>query len=130
MSKKMIVVKEEGKIQTICFAFNDILEMTKENGELVAMFSELVKVNERVNGKKEKYHFEYLDEDSDKIKDYFNDIMNGKVNKLVEKGTMLDFLYGYIKTNFPKYTDVPGLSVANKAKLIINEYKLNNKTRR
>lgn len=130
MLKKMIVVKEVGKTQKICFTFNGILEMTKENGELVAMFSELVKINEKVNGIKEKYHFEYLAEDSDKIKDYFNDIMNGKVDKIVEKGTMIDFLYGYIKTNFPKYTDVPGLTVANKAKLIINEYKLNSKIRR
>ena len=122
MSKNMVIVRELNKKEEICFLLEDVLEMNKENSELAFLFSKIVEIN----NKGEKYHVAYVENNGDEVKDYFNSLLAGKQPLMVEKGTLVDFVFKYIKTNFPKYTNICGLTVADKAKLIISANERNN----
>ena len=123
MSKNMVIVRELNKKEEICFSLKNVLEMNKENSELAFLFSKLVEIN----NKNEKYRFAYVDDNGEEVKDYFNSILLGKQPVMVEKGDFTDFVFKYIKTNFPKYSNICGLTVADKAKLIISTHEQNNK---
>ena len=98
---KMVIVRKYGNTEEMCFVLDKVLEINKENSEIIRTFSELLKVNKALNGVDEEFFFKTYSNDASNSMNYFNSILKGE-EKNIKDGSLYDFLMNYIYKYFKK----------------------------
>ena len=120
--EKMAIIKKSKGEEEICYILDEVMQINKKNSELVHAFSELVKLNNKLNNLDEEYAFSIYKNDCSDSVEFFNQVLNGE-NRAIENGDFASFFFEYINKYFPKYKDVVGLDLLKKANLILLENK-------
>lgn len=118
---KMVIVRKHGNNEEMCFVLNRVLEINKENTEIIKTFSELLKVNKAVNGVDEEFFFRIYPNDASNSMNYFNGVLKGEY-KNVKEGSLYDFLILYINKYYRKYANIPGYTIVDKMEEIIKDH--------
>ena len=119
MEKMVIIRKSNGK-EEIIYILDEVLQINKENSELVRLFSELVKVTNKNHNLDEEYRFGSYKNDSANASNYFNDVMKGNHREAVG-GSFHNFVMAYMKRFYKEDTEVFGLNTAQKMHLAITK---------
>lgn len=119
MEKMVIIRKSNGK-EEIIYILDEVLQINKENSELVKLFAELVKVTNKKYNLDEEYRFGAYKNDSMNASNYFNDVMNGRHKEAIG-GSFHNFVMTYMKRFYKEDTEVFGLNTAQKMHLAITK---------
>lgn len=116
--EKMIIIRKSNGKEEIVYILDNILQINKENSELVRLFSELVKITNEKHNLDEEYRFGTYKNDSLNASNYFNDVIKGS-HKNVAGGSFHNFIMTYMKRYYREETECAGLNTAQKVHLAI-----------
>ncbi len=117
---KMVIIRTSNGKEEIVYILDEVLQINKENSELVRLFTELVRVTNEKYDLDEEYRFGTYKNDSMNAANYFNDVIKGS-HKNVIGGSFHNFVMTYMKRFYKEDTEVFGLNTAQKMHLAITK---------